>query len=86
MKMKICDLEIPKDVEIAQKLTSEEHRANNKNINRNIKTMDRINSGFHEKNAKNQQVNDRDRWRKERAIKYKKPKTRGDKGANLRRK
>jgi ATP-dependent RNA helicase RhlE len=48
--------------------------------------MDRINSGFHEKNAKNQQVNDRDRWRKERAIKYKKPKTRGDKGANLRRK
>jgi ATP-dependent RNA helicase RhlE len=86
MKMKICELEIPKDVEIAQKLTSEEHRANNKNINRNIKTMDRINSGFHEKNAKNQQVNDRDRWRKERAIKYKKPKTRGDKGANLRRK
>ena len=86
MKMNICELEIPKDVEIAQKLTSEEHRANNKNINRNIKTMDRINSGFHEKNAKNQQVNDRDRWRKERAIKYKKPKTRGDKGANLRRK
>ena len=86
MKMKICELEIPKDVEIAQKLTSEEHRANNKNINRNIKTIDRINSGFHEKNAKNQQVNDRDRWRKERAIKYKKPKSRGDKGANLRRK
>tara|TARA_B110000438_G_scaffold302001_1_gene358400 strand:- start:61 stop:1425 length:1365 start_codon:yes stop_codon:yes gene_type:complete len=86
MKMKICELEIPKDVEIAQKLTSEEHRANNKNINRNIKTIDRVNSGFHEKNAKNQKVNDRDRWRKERAIKYKKPKTRGDKGANLRRK
>lgn len=86
MKMKICELEIPKDVEIAQKLTSEEHKANNKNINRNIKTIDRVNSGFHEKNAKNQKVNDRDRWRKERAIKYKKPKTRGDKGANLRRK
>ncbi|MBT7895370.1 MAG: DEAD/DEAH box helicase [Flavobacteriales bacterium] len=86
MKMKICELEIPKDVEIAQKLTSEEHRANNKNINRNIKIIDRVNSGFHEKNAKNQKVNDRDRWRKERAIKYKKPKTRGDKGANLRRK
>ena len=86
MKMKICELEIPKDVEIAQKLTSEEHRANNKNINRNIKTIDRVNSGFHEKSAKNQKVNDRDRWRKERAIKYKKPKTRGDKGANLRRK
>jgi ATP-dependent RNA helicase RhlE len=86
MKMKICELEIPKDVEIAQKLTSEEHRANNKNINRNIKKEDRITSGFHNKITKNKQVNDRDRWRKERARKYKKPKTRGDKGVNLRKK
>ncbi len=85
MKRKISKLEIPEDVEITQKLTTEEHRANNKNINRNLKKEERINSGFHEKSAKNQQVNDRDKWRKERAIKYKKPKTRGDKGANLRR-
>ena len=86
MKLNISKLEIPEDVVIAQKLTTEEHRANNKNMNRNIKTEDRINSGFHVKSAKNLQVNDRDKWRKERAIKYKKPKTRGDKGANLRRK
>ena len=85
MKRKISKLEIPEDVEITQKLTTEEHRANNKNINRNLKKEERINSGFHEKSAKNQQVNDRDKWRKERAVKYKKPKTRGDKGANLRR-
>lgn len=85
MKQKISKLEIPEDVEITQKLTTEEHRANNKNINRNLKKEERINSGFHEKSAKNQQVNDRDKWRKERAVKYKKPKTRGDKGANLRR-
>jgi ATP-dependent RNA helicase RhlE len=85
MKRKISKLEIPEDVEITQKLTTEEHRANNKNINRNLKKEERINSGFHEKSAKNQQVNDRDKWRKERAVKYKKPKTRGDKGANSRR-
>ena len=85
MKLKISELDIPHDVEITQELTTEEHRANNKNINRNLKKEERINSGFHEKSAKNQQVNDRDKWRKERAVKYKKPKTRGDKGANLRR-
>jgi ATP-dependent RNA helicase RhlE len=85
MKLKISELDIPNDVEITQELTTEEHRANNKNINRNLKKEERINSGFHEKSAKNQQVNDRDKWRKERAVKYKKPKTRGDKGANLRR-
>lgn len=85
MKLKISELDIPNDVEITLELTTEEHRANNKNINRNLKKEERINSGFHEKSAKNQQVNDRDKWRKERAVKYKKPKTRGDKGANLRR-
>ena len=85
MKLKISELDIPNDVEITLELTTEEHRANNKNINRNLKKEERINSGFHEKSVKNQQVNDRDKWRKERAVKYKKPKTRGDKGANLRR-
>ena len=85
MKLKISELDIPHDVEITQKLTTEEHKAKNKNYNRNLKKEERINSGFHEKSAKNQQVNDRDKWRKERAVKYKKPKTRGDKGANLRR-
>jgi len=86
MGMKIPEVEIPEQVEITQQLTTEEHRANGKNHNRNIKKVERENSGFHEKSAKNQQVNDRDRWRKERAKKYKKPKSRGDKGANLRRK
>jgi ATP-dependent RNA helicase RhlE len=86
MGMKIPELTIAEQVEITQQLTTEEHRANGKNYNRNIKKVERENSGFHEKSAKNQQVNDRDRWRKERAKKYKKPKSRGDKGANLRRK
>jgi len=86
MGMKIPELKIPKDVEITQKLTTEEHRANGKNVFRNIKKEERKNSGFHEKSDKNQQVNDRDQWRKERARKYKRPKSRGDKGLNLRKK
>ncbi len=86
MGMKIPELKIPKAVEITQKLTTEEHRANGKNVFRNVKKEERENSGFHEKSAKNQQVNDRDQWRKERARKYKRPKSRGDKGVNLRKK
>ncbi len=85
MEMEIPEVEIPEAVEITQQLTPEEHKANGKNVNRNSKKVER-NSGFHEKSAKNQQVNDRDQWRKERARKYKRPKTRGDKGVNLRKK
>ena len=86
MDMDIPTLEIPAEVEITQQLTTEEHRENGKNHNRNIKKEERQNSGFHEKIAKNKQVNDRDRWRKERRKKYNKPKSRGDKGVNLRKK
>lgn len=86
MGMEIPQREIAEEVEITQQLTTEEHRSNGKNIFRNIKKVERENSGFHEKSEKNQQVNDRDQWRKARARKYKKPKSRGDKGVNLRKK
>ena len=86
MGMKIPELQIPDEVEITQKLTTEEHRSNGKNVFRNEKKEERENSGFHEKSAKNQQVNNRVQWRKERARKYKRPKSRGDKGVNLRKK
>ena len=86
MGMQIPELAIPKGVVITQHLTTQEQREKGKNINRNAKTEERENSGFHEKLAKNLKVNDRDRWRKERRKKYSKPKSRGDKGVNLRRK
>ncbi|MBC8474749.1 MAG: DEAD/DEAH box helicase [Cryomorphaceae bacterium] len=86
MGMQIPELAIPQDVVITQQLTTQEQREKGKNINRNAKTEERENSGFHEKLAKNLKVNDRDRWRKERRKKYSKPKSRGDKGVNLRRK
>jgi ATP-dependent RNA helicase RhlE len=83
MQMDIPKLDMPLDVEISQQLTAEEHRQNGKNYNRNSKEVD-FNASFHEKKAKNLKVNDRDKWRKERRKKYKKPKSRGDKGVNLR--
>ena len=86
MQIEISKIEIPEDVEITQQLTTDEHRANGKNVFRNIKKVERENSGFHEKSEKNQQVNDRDQWRKERARKYKRPISRGDKGVNLKKK
>ncbi|MDA9807756.1 DEAD/DEAH box helicase [Flavobacteriales bacterium] len=86
MGIKIPLRETPEKVEITQQLTTEEHRSNGKNIFRNIKKVERENSGFHVKSEKNQQVNDRDKWRKARARKYKRPKSRGDKGVNLRKK
>lgn len=86
MFMEIDSLEIPKEVEISKQLTNDEQRESGKNIFRNIKKVERENSGFHEKKTKNLKVNDREKWRKERRKKYKKPKSRGDKGVNLRRK
>ena len=86
MGMEILSVKIPEEVEITTQLTIEEKRERGKKIDRNSKEVVRENSGFHEKTEKNLKVNDRDRWRKERRKKYKKPKSRGDKGANLRRK
>ncbi|MEC9209459.1 MAG: DEAD/DEAH box helicase [Bacteroidota bacterium] len=86
MSMKIPEIKIPDSVEVSKQLTVEECRANGKNIFRNIKKVDRENSGLHEKKEKNLKVNIKDKWRKERRKKYKKPKSRGDKGVNLRRK
>jgi len=85
MQYEIPELEIPDCVEITQQLTEEEHKANGKNFFRNIKKVKK-NPAFHEKKMKNMKVNDRDKWRRERRIKYKKPKSRGDIGANRRKK
>ena len=85
MNYEIPVSEIPKIVEITQQLTEEERKANGKNFYRNIKKVE-IGPSYHEKKEKNKKVNDRDKWRKERRVKYKKPKSRGDKGINRRRK
>ena len=85
MNYKIPVSEIPEEVEITQQLTEEERKSNGKNFYRNVKKV-KVGPSFHEKKEKNKKVNDRDKWRKERRVKYKKPKSRGDKGVNRRRK
>ena len=85
MNYEIPVSEIPEEVEITQQLTEEECKANGKNFYRNVKKIE-IGSSFHEKKEKNKKVNDRDKWRKERRVKYKKPQSRGDQGVNRRRK
>ncbi|MGY8951568.1 MAG: DEAD/DEAH box helicase [Flavobacteriales bacterium] len=85
MNLTISELEIPEAVEVTQQLTEEEHKANGKNFYRNVKKVE-INPAFHEKKESNLKVNDRDKWRKERRVKYKKPQSRGDIGVNRRRK
>ena len=85
MNYKIPVSEIPEEVEITQQLTEEERKSNGKNFYRNVKKVE-VGPSFHEKKEKNKKVNDRDKWKKERRVKYKKPKSRGDKGVNRRRK
>jgi ATP-dependent RNA helicase RhlE len=85
MNLTIPELEIPGAVEVTQQLTEEEHKANGKNFYRNVKKVE-INPAFHEKKESNLKVNDRDKWRKERRVKYKRPQSRGDIGVNRRRK
>ena len=85
MNYKIPVSEIPEEVEITQQLTEEERKSNGKNFYRNVKKVE-VGPSYHEKKEKNKKVNDRDKWRKERRVKYKKPKSRGDIGVNRRRK
>jgi len=84
MNVTIPELEIPQQVEISKQLTEEERKLGGKNHNRNIKNIE-VGASFHDKKEKNLKKNDRDKWRRERRVKYKKPKSRGDKGVNRRR-
>ncbi|MGA8853175.1 MAG: DEAD/DEAH box helicase [Christiangramia sp.] len=85
MGMEIPEIEIPENVAISNELIDEEKpRA----IEINNPHSDSAEAGpaFHEKKEKNKKVNLGGSYRREIAKKYKKPKTRGDKNANRRRK
>ncbi|MFD2726225.1 DEAD/DEAH box helicase [Hyunsoonleella rubra] len=87
MQMEISVLEIPEAVEISTELIDEE-RPQLKERNNPTKRRDEEAPGpaFHEKKDKNKKVNLGGSYRREIAKKYKKPKTRGDKNANRKRK
>ncbi|GGI57843.1 DEAD/DEAH box helicase [Winogradskyella haliclonae] len=87
MQMQIGVLEIPEYVEISKELIEEERDVIKERYNPTKRSGDNIpGPAFHEKKEKNQKVNLGGSYRREMAKKYKKPKTRGDKNANRRKK
>ena len=85
MKTEVPKYELPKEVEIATELIPEE-KPRAIEINNPNKVIDEAGPAFHEKKDKNKKINLGGSYRREIAQKYKKPKTRGDKNANRRRK
>lgn len=85
MKMEVPKMEIPAEVKISNELIPEE-RPRAIEINNPSKLTDEAGPAFHEKKEKNKKVNLGGSYRREIAKKYKKPKTRGDKNTNRRRK
>ncbi|MBE7639339.1 DEAD/DEAH box helicase [Salegentibacter sp. BLCTC] len=87
MQMKVPQKEIPVEVEISSELIPEEQpKAFEINNPGKIKDEDAPGPAFHEKKEKNKKVNLGGSYRREIAKKYKKPKTRGDKNANRKKK
>ena len=87
MKMKIDVLDIPEYVEVSKELIEEERNVIKERYNpTKRRDEDAPGLAFHEKSEKNQKVNLGGSYRREIAKKYKKPKTRGDKNYNRRKK
>ena len=87
MDLQIPIQEFPEEVELSFELIPDEReqKGKNKDYNRNSKKVE-LKAGFHEKKAKNRKENLGGSYRRELAKKYKKPKTRGDKIQNRRKK
>jgi ATP-dependent RNA helicase RhlE len=83
MEYTIPILPFPEDVKISKELLPEERpdEGLDKNINRNAKDAER-GASFHDKKLKNQKVNLGGSYKKNLGKKYKKPRTKGDKIAN----
>lgn len=89
MEIKIEEFELPKTIEISDQLTPEEKPKPKEIYNptkRNKDSDDTPGPAFHEKKEKNLKTNLGGKYRREIAKKYKKPKTRGDKNYNKRKK
>lgn len=79
--------DIPENVEISKELTEEERPKEENQQSANRTSQEYIpGEAFHEKKEKNKKVNLGGSYRREIAKKYKKPKTRGDKNFNKRKK
>lgn len=82
MQKKINFIETPEHIEINEQLLPEERTKVRERNNPIRVDEEERGSAFHEKKEKNKKVNQGGSYRRELAKKYKKPKTRGDKNAN----
>lgn len=85
MSLKIPAIDFPSDVEISHQLTAEERPKITEKYSRNLNRVKRVDANK-KKTEKNTKINLGGSYRRELAKKYKKPKTRGDKKANQRKK
>lgn len=87
MSYKIPMIDFPSEVEISKELTPEERpKIIERNNPHKTSDLDVPGPAFHEKKEKNNKENNRGKYERELAKKYKKPKTRGDKNYNKRNK
>lgn len=86
MDYKIPELPFPDMVVISNELTADERPVVREIFNPHKKVEDERGDSFHEKKDKNKKENQGGSYRREIAKKYKKPKTRGDKKVNNRKK
>jgi ATP-dependent RNA helicase RhlE len=86
MDYKIPELAFPDEVEISTQKTPEEKTVVREIFNPHKVIEDQRGEAFHAKSEKNSKSNEGGSYRRIIAAKYKKPKTRGDKGVNRRRK
>ena len=88
MSREIPPADFPEEVEISNQKTPEERERTGlvKNPFRNEKKKPVLLPGFHEKKEKNKKTNKGGSYKRELALKYKKPKTKGDKTFNARHK
>jgi ATP-dependent RNA helicase RhlE len=86
MQMNISEKKFPSSVPLSKQLTPEERPIDENTLVGKQKPADIPNPAFHEKKEKNKKVNLGGSYRRELAKKYKKPKTKGDKIANRKKK
>ncbi len=80
-------INLPEDIEVAKRLTPEEEPKNlEPNNPHKLTGIDERGASFHEKSEKNKKTNLGSKYKRTIKVKYKKPKTRGDKDLNRRKK
>lgn len=86
MNYKIPRIDFPDEVEISRELIPEERqKKDGAGVASPIKKLDESRTGFHEKKEKNKKTNQGGSYLRKRKV-YKKPKTKGDKNMNRRKK